>query len=439
MIFFAHSHKDRAKSQWHLLKTHLHGTAGIAAGFARGFGAERLAFAAGLLHDLGKYAAEFQRRLDGGGIRVDHSTPGAVEAFRRYGPVGRLLAYIVSGHHCGLPDWGSEADEASLEARLKKELCDYSRFIKEIDLPPARDVVFPNLKPLVGMGFSVQFLIRFVYSCLVDADFLDTEGALSPGKAAVRQRQYDLKELADKLDRFLNDITDKASDTAVNGKRREILASCRDKALLNPGLFTLTVPTGGGKTLSSLSFALRHALRHGKDRVIYVIPYTSIIEQNAAVFRKVLGEENVLEHHSNFAYPWEEQAEAENEHTAEMGQKLKLAAENWDMPVIATTNVQFFESLFAARSSRCRKLHNIANSVVIIDEAQMIPTGFLKPCLAAVAELVANYNTTVVMCTATQPAIEKLLPEDIRPVEIIDDPPGLYQAFKRVQVQVFKQ
>ncbi|MHB9095642.1 MAG: CRISPR-associated helicase Cas3', partial [Eubacteriales bacterium] len=199
-------------------------------------------------------------------------------------------------------------------------------------------------------------------------------------------------------------------------------------------LFTLTVPTGGGKTLSSLSFALNHALRYGKERVIYVIPYTSIIEQNAAVFRDVLGGENVLEHHSNFAYPREGQAETEAEYAAGMGEKMKLSAENWDMPIIATTNVQFFESLFAARSSKCRKLHNIANSVIIIDEAQMIPTGFLKPCLNAVVELAANYNSTVVLCTATQPAIKKILPEGISPVEIIDDPAGLYMSFKRVQV-----
>jgi len=434
LVYFAHSHQEKDKRRWHLLRDHLYDTGTTAAAFAKAFGAEKLACVAGLLHDVGKYALEFQRRLEGLDIKVDHSTAGAVEAEKRYGPVGRLLAYIIAGHHCGLPDWGSRVDESSLEARLSKKLTDYSAYTREIELPSPREVVFPSIRPVMGAGFSAQFLTRFVYSCLVDADFLDTEKALDAERTGRRGRGYSLKPLADTLDRFLDELCAGAPDTPVNRRRREILANCREKARERPGMFTLTVPTGGGKTLSSLSFALRHALKYGKERVIYVIPYTSIIEQNAAVFRNVLGAENVLEHHSNFAYPQEEQAETEGEYTGEMAQKLKLAAENWDMPVIATTNVQFFESLFASRSSKCRKLHHVANSVIIIDEAQMIPTGFLKPCLSAMVELVANYNATVVLCTATQPSVGKFLPEGFKPVEIIDDPAGLYEAFKRVQV-----
>lgn len=434
MHYYAHSDRGKDKSHWHSLKTHLQDTGMNAAIYAKTFGAEKLAYVAGLLHDVGKYSAEFQNRLEGRGIKVDHSTPGALETEKRYGPVGRLLAYVISGHHCGLPDWGSMADEASLEARLNKPLNDYSAFRKEIALPSIRDVAFPAIRPVAGMGFSVQFLIRFVYSCLVDADFLDTERALNSEKTAARCRQYSLEKLSDTLDEFLNNLCARSPDHAINRHRAGILANCRDKAHHEPGLFTLTVPTGGGKTLSSLNFALRHALQYGKERLIYVIPFTSIIEQNAAVFKNVLGEEYVLEHHSNFAYPEQGQAEAEAEYAGGFSQKLRLASENWDMPIIVTTNVQFFESLFAARSSKCRKLHNIANSVVIIDETQMIPTGFLKPCLNAVAELVANYNTTVVLCTATQPAIKKYLPEGINPVEIVNNPQGLYEVFKRVQV-----
>lgn len=431
MVYYAHSDKNRDKQQWHLLKKHLEDT-GLTAGiFARSFDGETMAYLAGLLHDLGKYSPEFQKRLEGKGIKVDHSTPGAVEAEKRYGPIGRMLAYIIAGHHSGLPDWGSEVDEISLEARLKKKLTNYSVYSEEITLPLTRSVSMPAIKPLVGKGFCVQFLIRFLYSCLVDADFLDTEKALNPEKAAVRGREYSLINLSNTVDQYLDKLCAKAADTAINKKRLEILANCREKAQCKPGLFTLTVPTGGGKTLSSLSFALRHAIKHGKERVFYIIPFTSIIEQNAAVFKKVIGDENVLEHHSNYTYPQEFQGDDEGEYLSEL---YKLATENWDMPVIVTTNVQFFESLFAAKSSKCRKIHNLANSVIIIDEAQMLPTGFLKPCLNALVELVTNYRATIVLCTATQPSIGKFLPKEITPIEIIDNPAALFDAFKRVKV-----
>lgn len=436
MAYYAHSDKEKDKSQWHLLKNHLEDTGMATATFAKAFYAEKLAYSAGLLHDLGKYASEFQQRLEGYGFKVDHSTPGAFEAVKLYGSsVGRLLAYIVAGHHCGLPDWGSEADESSLDARLNKKLNDYSAFSEEIDLPLTGDLLFPKIKTVVSKGFSAQFLIRFIYSCLVDADYLDTERALQPEKATFRTRCYSLQDILNALDAHLEKLSKKANEkglTTVNRKRAEVLACCREKASYPSGIFRLSVPTGGGKTLSSLSFALRHALVHGKERVIYVIPYTSIIEQNAGIFKDILGSENVLEHHSNFSYSLE--SEIESEYAPDARQKLRLASENWDMPIVVTTNVQFFESLFSARSSRCRKLHNIANSVIVIDEAQMIPTGFLKPCLFALAELVTNYRSTVVLCTATQPPFEKLLPAGIKPVEIVDDPLGLCTALKRVQV-----
>lgn len=434
MTFYAHSHIGIAKSDWHLLEEHLYGTAKAAADFAEPFGADRLAFVAALFHDAGKYSHAFQKRLEGENIRIDHSTAGAVEVAKRYGLLGKLLAYTIAGHHCGLPDWGSVADESALAARLKKKLEDYSAFTEEIKLPHPREINLPDIKPIVSKGFSIQFLIRFVYSCLVDADFLDTERALNKQKSFLRKSDYSLKELAYKLDKYIDNMCSVAPLTYINTRRAKILDECRKKALHPPGIYTLTVPTGGGKTLSSLSFALRHAVSHGKNRVIYVIPYTSIIEQNAAVFRSVLGDNNILEHHSNFAYPDEELNESEAELSGDVWQRLKLAAENWDMPIIVTTNVQFFESLYASRSSRCRKLHNVANSVVIIDEAQMIPTGFLKPCLNAIVELVTNYNATVVLCTATQPAIARLLPKSIETVEIVEDPAELYEAFKRVEV-----
>ncbi|MDK2986595.1 MAG: CRISPR-associated endonuclease/helicase Cas3 [Clostridia bacterium] len=435
MKYYAHSDSEKNKSEWHLLKHHLEDTAKLAAGFAGSFGAEKLGYLAGLLHDIGKYSPEFQRRLEGDKNKVDHSTAGAVEAYEYHKVFGKILAYVIAGHHCGLPDWGSKADESSLEGRLNKEsLPDYSAYKSEIGLPKPEEIVVPAKKAFVGAGFSMQFLIRFLYSALVDADFLDTERALNLEKASLRDNRASLAEMLSVLDIFLENKCCSAPDTLVNKRRAEILASCREKAVSRPGLFTLTVPTGGGKTLSSIAFALKHAVTHGMDRIIYVIPYTSIIEQNAAVFRTIFGEEKVLEHHSNFTYPEDDSRETESEYHTRVTEKLKMASENWDMSIVATTNVQFFESLFAARSSRCRKLHNIANSVIIIDEAQMIPTGFLRPCINALAELIANYNTTVVLCTATQPAINKFLPPEIKPLEIIDDPEGLYRTFQRVSV-----
>ena len=220
----------------------------------------------------------------------------------------------------------------------------------------------------------------------------------------------------------------------MNRERATILAACREAAAERPGLFTLTVPTGGGKTLASLAFALEHALAHSLDRVIYVIPYTSIIEQNAAVFREALGAEAVLEHHSAFIDDPKTAPEAQD--------KLRLAMENWDAAVVVTTAVQFFESLFADRPSRCRKLHNIARSVVILDEAQTLPLPLLRPCVAALDELARNYGTSVVLCTATQPALIETDDEatsfkggfrDVR--EIAPEPKRLYQTFKRVTVE----
>jgi CRISPR-associated endonuclease/helicase Cas3 len=200
----------------------------------------------------------------------------------------------------------------------------------------------------------------------------------------------------------------------------------------------MTIPTGGGKTFTSMGFALNHAMNHGLKRIIYVIPYTSIIEQNAAEFKMCLGRENVLEHHSNF--DWEQDRNPNDiaiydGETMTVLEKLKLAAENWDIPIVVTTNVQFFESLFSNRPSRCRKLHNLAKSVIIFDEAQMLPREFLKPCLYAVHELVTNFGASAVFCTATQPSLEQFLPDGSEVQELTDDPSALYEVYKRVRVK----
>lgn len=429
VMYYAHSTDNPDKRCWQLLGVHLQNVSDIASTFADRFDAGDLACAGGLLHDIGKYSIEFQRRLEGASIRVDHSTAGAREARALYNwQLSRLLEYIITGHHSGLLNYGSS--ESGLEERLaNKYLPDYSAYREEISVPDLTHFRL-KLRPIrKKTGFSVAFFTRMLYSCLVDADSLDTESFADPRSARVRGQYEPFENLSKKLDDYMVSLHSKAEDTAINRYRREIYERCRAMATLPPQFFSLTVPTGGGKTLSSMAFALDHLKYHGLDRIVYVIPYTSIIEQNAATFRKVFGGRNVLEHHSNF-----DPAAIVDDDVGSVEHFLKLSAENWDMPIVVTTNVQFFESLFSNRRSRCRKIHNLARSVIILDEAQMLPTEYLMPCLQALSELVRNYGSTVVICTATQPKLGDLLDRELRPVEIMHSPEELYEAFRRVRV-----
>jgi CRISPR-associated endonuclease/helicase Cas3 len=282
--------------------------------------------------------------------------------------------------------------------------------------------------------------VRMLFSCLVDADFLDTEAFMSPEKSEVRQGFPGLdvleQSLSEHLARMAHDVAERGeTDSKVNRKRAEVLRACLAKAELPPGVFSLTVPTGGGKTLSSLAFALHHAVLHGQRRVIYAIPYTSIIEQTAGIFRGIFGDENVIEHHSNVEVD-------ETQETA----RLRLACENWDAPLVVTTNVQLLESLFANRTSRCRKLHNLVGSVIVLDEAQLLPVTYLQPVVDTLRLLVKDYGVTLVLCTATQPTLESRTGFDqaralrgfkageVR--EIVDDVPSLYADLARVRVHL---
>ena len=423
--YYAHTQGDD-EGNWQLLAEHLAGVAERAQAFGVSFGAGNWTELAGMLHDAGKCLPAFQTYLREGGRRgsVDHSSPGAALAVERLGrQAGTLLAYAVAGHHGGMPDGCSP--EHGLDQRLDK-----GHGLAQ-DIPPEclerlAALVAPIRLPFAldpdRLGFELSFFTRMLFSCLVDADWLDTEAFLSPDKDQTRAGYPTVDALRAVLDPALDDKTRTASPSAVNRLRAEILTACRAAAELAPGLFSLTVPTGGGKTLSSLAFALRHAAKHGLDRVIYVIPYTSIIEQTAAVFRNTLGATAVVEHHSSFT-PDEEDL------------RQRLAAENWDAPLVVTTAVQFFESLFSNTPSRCRKLHNIARSVVILDEAQMLPPDLLKPCVEAIRELALHYRTSLVLCTATQPALLRSAEcpwglKDVR--EIAPDPGHLHAALRRV-------
>jgi CRISPR-associated endonuclease/helicase Cas3 len=433
-VLYAHSRADAPEADWEPLARHLGEVAELAASYAAGFGGEALARATGLLHDVGKASARFQAYLRGEAASTDHSTAGAQLALQRYGPkLGKLLAFCVAGHHAGLAD-GAGADGASLAARLRKQVAPYDDW-QGLGLPLPESLPPPSgFVPRPGReGFQLAFLTRMLFSCLVDADWLCTERFAQGG--AEREAWPGLAELATKLEAHLGHLQTSAVDSPVNQQRRRILEQVRAGAALAPGLFSLTVPTGGGKTLASLAFALDHARRHGLAHVIYVIPFTSVVEQTAAVFRMALGEDAVLEHHSAFD-PASLRSDAEREEERSGEERCRQAAENWDAPVVVTTAVQFFESLFAAARGHCRKLHRIARSVVVLDEAQTLPLHLLLPCVAAIDELARNYRASVVLMTATQPALRAGdLPGGLAEVrELAPDGLDHEPAFRRVRV-----
>lgn len=439
------------KWEEHFLDEHLREVSKLASKFARQFGSEDWAGLAGLWHDLGKHSTEFQRyiktvsgydaeaHIEGKPGRVDHSTAGAIHAIRQLNQHGRILTYMIAGHHAGLPDWNSaETGGKALAIRLGAE---QDHLFDRIPMQTIPQEILSQTKPTTkprGGADGLHLWLRMLFSCLVDADFLDTERFMNVAQADTRSGYRDLPDLLTDFDQYMENKSASAEPTPVNTIRAGILRQCREKAALNPGLYSLTVPTGGGKTLSGMAFALRHAVQYNdktkdetkhKKRIIYVIPYTSIIEQTAGIFREIFGD-NVVEHHANLD-PDKEDA------------RSRLATENWDAPIIVTTNVQFFESLFAARTSRCRKLHNIVNSVVVLDEAQLLPPEFLQPIADVMNQLASHFGVTFVLSTATQPALGSFQPFGNKAFrgldnmhEIMDDPDALYQQLKRVEVSV---
>jgi len=441
-IYYAHSGSLEDLSDGQTLFDHLSAVSEIARQNAQWFGAEELAMYAGLLHDLGKYCPEFLKRLQGGKIRVDHATAGAQIAFERWQQTGKLLAYCIAGHHAGLANGVDEGQQRStLDERLKlrpgKDIPHLDPvWQQEINLP-AR-LTLPAFKPhKIWPGFQLAFFTRMIFSCLIDADRKDTNNFYRrlEGKENSEPNYPTLPALRERFNAKLEDIQHTLATQppkSINQLRQRILDHSRKQAQLPPGLFSLTVPTGGGKTYTSMAFALDHAIAHQLRRIIYVIPFTSIIEQNAKVFREAFGDlaDAVVEHHSAFDDTKLPSNDARD--------TLRLAMEGWDAPVIVTTAVQFFESLFADRPSQCRKLHNIAGSVIILDEAQTLPLKLLRPIMAVIDELALNYRCSVVLCTATQPALKKAEGfvngfEDVR--EISPDPLALFTELERVTVK----
>lgn len=422
MNYIAHR-RNETDNEVQPLFEHIKNVADLSERFAECLYLSHYASVIGMLHDIGKYSSRFQERINGDDrIRVDHSTCGAQEAVKRK---LTMASFCIAGHHGGIPDIGHKSDiytDPTLAGRLKRNTENYSAWVNEIDSSKFK----PISEPFTNDRIPYNFILRFLFSCLVDADYLDTENFMSNG-AVSRDSGDELQFLLS----FLNNHIEKWQNPSgkLNILRTQMLNECIKVGQNNSNkLFTLTVPTGGGKTISSMAFALNYAVKRRKKRIIYVIPYTSIIEQNAEVFRKIFGMKNILENHSNVDL---------NNLDDETKIQMMLAAENWDSPIVVTTAVQFFESLFSNKPSKCRKIHNIADSVVIFDEAQMLPLDYLLPCATAIRQLVENYNSAVVLCTATQPNFQSILnltdkSKKLQLTEICKSAENLTDDFRRV-------
>ena len=433
--YLAHINEDRTKTQ--TLNDHLSETARYAEKFASVFHGEADARISAMYHDLGKTTKLFQKRLMGANVKVDHSTAGAIEVLNRYR--NPIPAICIAGHHAGLPNFGSKIGsvygDGSFWGRIKAtpgaDIELYDNILEDSDVPTSDGKnPFLRSKDKNENALSSYFYTKMLFSVLTDADFLNTEDFMTGN---TRRGQYEsLDVLLAKLENHVKKWDN--AEGRLNQYRNGISRALSDEALNPRGMFTLTVPTGGGKTVASVRFALKHALQNKMQRIIYVVPYTTIIEQTQKVFEDIFGKENVLAHYATADYMM---CEGETEQENAVFEKRKLASENWDAPIIITTSVRFFESFFACRSSQCRKLHNVAGSVVIFDEAQMLPPRVLKPCLYVVSQLVGKYECSAVFCTATQPSVGKILGEDYMlgtsPItELCPEPDDMYRVFRRV-------
>ncbi len=430
----AHSANQQGEPQG--LRDHLTNVAALADSFAEPFDAGSLAATAGLAHDLGKANPRVQEYLKGqtqARRGPDHSSAGAVEAAK----IADVLAFVVAGHHGGLPRRGelksrltSKAQDPAVLAVLNSA-GDVSALLDDVRYSPVELPGFlsrPSSR--TDMLIRAEMFTRMLFSALVDADALDAEAHGSPQKAAARSRPLTIAQLAGLLHADQQALRS-ARKTPLDDIRNDVYRACVEAAAGPRGFFTLTVPTGGGKTRAALGFAFVHATAHAQSRVVVAIPYTSIIEQTAQVYRQILGDEAVVEHHSAVL-------PAPGQSAHDDCDPLTLAADNWDAPLVVTTSVQLFESLFSNRPGRCRKLHNLARSVIVLDEVQTLPESLLAPIVSVLNELVANYGCTVLLCTATQPALStpSLAGGVSVAREIVGEPLGLFQKMRRVAYEM---
>ena len=395
---FSHLRQDPQTGEW-VIQTndaHSHGVAKLAAEFAADFDMEQLGRILGLLHDKGKETEAFQRhiRFTSGydtSVRpsgdTTHALRGALCATRLYPSLSMLLALPIAGHHRGLYDIEEFKD-------LLRDLMNN----KDLERPKCDLSPTPPPSPKLSKSENIHYLIRMLFSCLVDADYLDTERFMNVEEFEKRRNHdYSPKPLLEKLEAYLDSLNRTSSDTEVNRVRRIVQAHAVNNSEGNTGLYEMTVPTGGGKTLSSLLWALRHAVKNNLRRIIIAIPYTSIIEQTAQTLKRIFGDENVLEHHS--------QITLDNKEGGENTKSIALATENWDYPIVVTTNVRLFESLFHHKPSKCRRLHNLSKSVIILDEVQSLPIHLYNPLISALEALHAQFASSVLLTTASQPVL----------------------------------
>jgi CRISPR-associated endonuclease/helicase Cas3 len=422
-IKIAHTCKNEKTDEYKIqtIEEHLQGTTDLAYAFGKVFQGEEWTSVVASLHDIGKYSLEFQKYIRSkSGInkepynhKIDHASAGAIISKKIYPEYYPILAQCIAGHHSGL------LDQHSLENRLSKPLSndiDSESLIRE-------QLQIPNNLT----KYNYNHWIRMIFSCLVDADYLDTERFMNEQKYKFRYHHKPLTELKEKLDSYIKQLKDNAINSELNSIRDDIQQESLKASQWAEGIYSMTVPTGGGKTLSSIVWALNHAIKYNKTRIIIAIPYTSIIVQTASTLKKIFGEENVLEHHSN----------------VELVGEAKLASENWDYPIIVTTNVQLFESIFANKTSRCRKLHNICNSVIILDEVQMLPINLLNPIITALKVYNQFFHASLLLTTASFPAITDAIGkgkeqftglENVR--EIIPDINSLFKKMRRVEIAI---
>ncbi len=413
------------------LDVHGHHVGEMAGVFATHFGFRDIAYIMGLLHDKGKEQQKWQEYIQGStgydtkfsNVKQGphHAYVGACIAQKLYPNLAPLIAQPIAGHHRGLYDYCDYIEET------KREIP------KDVSIGKTVPCTFPNLTNL--KKHDLHHIIRMLFSCLVDADSLDTEAFMDPEHAKLRGCHTTMVELKEKLEKHLQELKEKSTISEVNLIRDYVQKQCIRESNGGVGFYSLTVPTGGGKTLSSVLWALHHAIENHLQRIIIAIPYTSIIVQTASTLKSIFGEENVLEHHSNI--------NPEDIEDKELRKRIQMATENWDYPIIVTTNVQFFESLFSNKRSDCRKLHNIVKSVVILDEVQTLPMGFYKPIVHTLDTLKRVFGTSILFTTASQPILSGRIEgsnpragfdalSDVH--EIIPDDAQLHKKLRRVKL-----